>query len=335
MRRLLTGSVALLVIFAAGSVGEGAPTPTTLVLKTAWAKKFRNLLSIDARVNITQLTPHVGDDGDVHGGSRKNAVGLPMVAEILNGNAPTQKDAREALKPVASAPDEMKDVYGAWRLWFEHPPHTGSLVQCQIFGNASTPVPSLCSNQSLGGKETNPDHSFEIHPVFAVNGKAIGRPSLVLTGANTTVKKTEDAFREYTGVNKKLTVKRSNTALIMKSIKVMANYANLRIRVTKARTETKRDKDGSIDGGFVIADVLVMVDGELEALPRGRGLRMFYLRDSVPGDKLDAAAVGDEFIVVGTPRINLDEVLKQTETQSMIEVPLPFEFIVVALIQTL
>ena len=333
MRRLLISAIALLFIFAAGSVGEGAPS--TLVLKTTWAKKFRNLLSIDAKVNITKLTAHVGDDGDIHGGSRKNAVGLPMVVEILNGDAATQQEALTALKPVAGAPDEMKDVYGAWRLWFEHPPHGGSLVQCQNFSATNASQPSMCSNQSLGGAETNPDHSFEIHPVFAVNGRPIGRSSLVLTGANTSVKKTGDAFREYTGANKKLTVKRSNTALIMTSIKVMANYANLRIRVTKVKTDTKRARDGSVDGGFVTADVLGMVDGELEALPRGRGLRMFYLRDSAPGDKLNAAAVGDEFIIVGTPRINLDDVLKQTETQSMIEIPLPFEFIVVALIQVL
>ena len=333
MRRLLSSAVALLFVFAAGSVGEGAPS--TLVLKTAWAKKFRNLLSIDARVNIAKLTNHVGDDGDIHGGSRKNAVGLPMVVEILNGDDTKQKEALTALKPLAGAPDEMKDIYGAWRLWFEHPPHTGSRTQCQIFGTSPSSVPSICSNQSLGGAETNPDHSFEIHPVFAVNGRAIGRSSLVLTAVNTSVKKTEDAFREYTGANKKLTVKRSNTALTMTSIKVMANYANLRIRVTKAKTDTKRDKDGSVDGGFVIADVLGMVDGELEALPRGRGLRMFYLRDSAPGDKLNAAAVGDEFIIVGTPRINLDDVLKRTEAQSMIEIPLPFEFIVVALVQVL
>ena len=44
---------------------------------------------------------------------------------------------------------------------------------------------------------------------------------------------------------------------------------------------------------------------------------------------------GDEFIILGMPRINLDDVLKRSETQSPVTIPLPFEFVVVALIQTL
>jgi hypothetical protein len=322
MRRRLILSIALLFVFAAGSVGEGRGS--TLVLKLSWAKKFRDLLSIDAKATITALNASKGEDGDTHGGSRRNGVGLPMVAEILNGHAAAQKEARDALKP-GTQPE--KDVYGAWRLWFEHPPHNG--VQCQSFGKT---VPAICSNQSLGGAESNPEHSFEIHPVFAVNGISVGRSSLKLTPDNQSVKKTEVAMAHYTGQNKVLTVVRSNTALTMTSITVSHNYARLRIRVTKAKTDTKRARDGTVDGGFVIADVLASED---EAQVLRAGLRMFYLRDSGPGDALDPAVPGNEFIILGMPRINLDAVLKATETQSTVTMPLPFEFVVVALIQVL
>jgi hypothetical protein len=294
------------------------------VLKLAWAQKYRNRLSIDSKVTITALNSSKGEDGDTHGGSRVNGVGLPMVAEILNGHAGPQKAARDELKPGA---EPEKNLYGAWRLWFEHPPHDG--VQCQTFGKNPPPI---CSNQTMGGAESNPAHSFEIHPVFAVNDKAVGRSSLVLTADNQSVKKTEAAIAHYTGPNKVLTVVRSSTALTLTSISVSHNYASLKIRVTKARTETRRAKDGAVDGGFVLADVLASED---EAQVLKAGVRMFYFRDSAPGDVLETAVVGNEFIVLGMPRINMDDVLKRTATQATVSMPLPFEFVVVALIQVL
>lgn len=322
MRRLQIALIGLAIVVAAAAVGEGRE-PSTLVLKKSWVNKYKNLLSIDAKVTVTALNSGKSEDGDTHGGSFKNGVGLPMVVEILNGHAAAQKVARDALKPVTGATNE-KEVYGAWRLWFEHPP-TGGGVQCQSFGKT---VPPICQNQTLDGADSNPHHSFEIHPVFAVNGHAVGRPSLVLTPDNQQVKTAESAKAEYTGTNKKLSIVRSTTALTLSSIKVTHNYVRLRIRVTKARTETTRAKDGTVDGGFIRANVLESAGDHLVLMP---DLRFFYLRDSAPGDALDAAAAGSEFIVLGMPRINLDGVMKATTSP----IPLPFEFVVVALIQVL
>jgi hypothetical protein len=323
VRKILATLV--LFAFAAGSVGE--TRGGIIVLKLAWAKKYRNLLSIDAKVTVLKLNTDKEADGDSHGGSRVNTVGLPMVAEILNGLATGQKDAREALKPGPGAQAE-KDVYGAWRLWFEHPPHDGG-AQCQSFSATVTNVPSVCATQSLGGAPSNPDHSFEIHPVFAVNGKPIGRSSLVLTSDNTSVKETEQAISHYTGPNKILHVVRSSSALTLSSLTVSHNYARMRIRIVKVRVETKRDKDGTVDGGFVVADVLVSGDESHVRMP---AVRMFYLLDSEPGDKLKTAAVGDEFVVIAMPRLNLDEILTKTETQPSISPPIPLEFIIVAIV---
>ena len=312
------------MLFFVAAVAAGEGRGATIVLKTSWAKKYQNRLSIDSKVTITALNKGKGDDGDKHAGSRLNGVGLPMVAEILNGHAAAQKEAVDALKP-GTQPE--KDIYGAWRLWFEHPPAGGG-IQCQSFGKT---VPAICANQSFGGADSNPAHSFEIHPVFAVNNIPVGRSSLILTPANESVKTTEQAFAHYTGANKVLTVVRSGTALTLTSIVVTHNYARMHIRVTEARKPTTRAKDGTVDGGFLLADWL----GADETQVLKAGVRMFYFRDSGPGDALETAAQGDEFIIVGMPRLNIEEVLRRTETQSTITIPLPYEFVVVALLQIL
>ncbi len=323
MRRLHIALIGVSVCIGLAVAGE-AREPSVLVLKKTWVNKYKNLLSIDAKVTVTALNSGKSEDGDTHGGSFTNAVGLPMVVEILNGHAAAQKTARDALKPVAGATNQ-KDVYGAWRLWFEHPPGGGG-VQCQNFGK--TAPPPQCQNQTLDGADSNPHHSFEIHPAFAVNGNAMGRASLVLTTDNQQVKTAESAKAEYTGTNKKLHFVKSTTAVTLSSIKVTHNYVKLRIRVIKARTETPRAKDGTVDGGFIRANVLESTGDHLVLIP---DLRFFYLKDSAPGDALDSAAVGSEFILLGMPRINLDDVMKATVSP----IPLPFEFIVVALIEVL
>src|SRR5947207_3268803 len=220
---------------------------STIVLKTSWANKFRNELSIDATLTVLGLNKGQEADGDIHGGSRANSVGLPMVAEILNGRASPQVPGRSALDPASSA---KKSVYGAWRLWFEHPPAGGT--QCQTFTGS---VPAVCEHQALTGADSNPSHSFEIHPVFDVGGVSVARSSMVLTGANNSVKKTDQAFREFQGKNKILHVVRSASALTLTSIIVHDNYVEINIRVTHAREASHRQKRGQADGGLGVGCV--------------------------------------------------------------------------------
>src|SRR5205807_966894 len=125
-------------------------------------------LSVEAKVTILHVSAKE-KDADIHGGSRVNQVGLPMVAEILNGTQPSQKRVRQEMQPNQGS--SQKTIYGAWRLWFEHPPKGGG-AQCQNFGSGA---PAMCDRQALRGSDSNPDHSFEIHPVFAVNGVAAAR----------------------------------------------------------------------------------------------------------------------------------------------------------------
>lgn len=320
MRKILWPLVLSLVL-AATSLVEGEAKATHLVLKMSWAQKVRNQLSIDAKVTVLKLNADAETDGDSHGGSRVNAAGLPMVAEILNGEAPAQAAAKAKLAPGAGS--AQKAVYGAWRLWFEHPP-PGGTVQCQVFSGQ----PGNTCDTEPHGHDSNPSHSFEIHPVFAVDDISIGRSSLVLTADNKSVKDTDSAFQTYMLKTKKLIVGRSSSALTLTMIGIQNNYVRMKIRVKKTKTPTTRQKDGSVDGGFLEADVF---SSEHEHDVLKEKVRIFYLLDSIPGDVLKNANVGDEFTVIGMPRMNLNAVLLETEGKTAHEMQLPFEFVVVAM----
>jgi hypothetical protein len=316
MRQILTCTFLLVAAIPLAAQSKGS----SIVLKTSWANQFRNELSIDATLTVLGLNKGQEVDGDIHGGSRTNTVGLPMVAEILNGRATQQAAGRTALDPGTNA---QKSVYGAWRLWFEHPPAGGG-TQCQTFSGSTPPI---CEHQALTGADSNPAHSFEIHPVLEVGGVSVARSSLVLTTANTSVKDTDKAFQDYTGKNKILHIVRSASALTLTSITLQDNYVEIQVRVTHARVQTHRQKDGKVDGGFVIADVISSSDPE-QVLKKD--LRLFYYRDSEPGDALDNAKAGSSFRLLGMPRINLDAVLTSSEGKSSLVMPVPFEFVIVA-----
>jgi len=300
-----------------------AGVASNLVLKKAWAEKYRNRLSIEAKVTILHVSSKELD-ADIHGGSRENQIGLPMVAEILNGTQPKQKATRTEISPDQGSP--VKTIYGAWRLWFEHPPHGGG-TQCQDFGNQA---PGICTSQSLSGPDSNPDHSFEIHPVFAINQVAsVGKSSMVLLPDNKGVKESVKAFQDYGNKNQILTIARSGSGITLNSKVIGDNYVRMRIRVTKAKsssTTTVRD-DGSVDGGWVLADVISDDDDRVLAT----GTRVFYFLESAPGNALQKSAPGTELEILGMPRLNLDTILRVSEGKDAIAIPLPIEFVAVAL----
>jgi hypothetical protein len=95
-------------------------------------------------------------DGDMHvAGRAPMQVGLPVVAEIMNAAGGAEKKA-VALVHSSEGSGQTISVTGAWRLWFEHP--ADSQVQFDDY-----PV----------AQNTNPDHSFEIHPLTKVGGEDI------------------------------------------------------------------------------------------------------------------------------------------------------------------
>src|SRR5437660_4029391 len=112
LKRILFG-IALLAPVQVWCADSGS----ILVLKTAWAQKYRNRLSVEAKVTILHVSAKE-KDADIHGGSRVNQVGLPMVAEILNGTQPSQKRVRQEMQPNQGS--SQKTIYDAWRWLFEY-----------------------------------------------------------------------------------------------------------------------------------------------------------------------------------------------------------------------
>ena len=165
MKRFCRLPFALLALLAL-PVLPGWADPAKLVLKNAFIEKYKNRVTIevDFLVDHAHKKPNKidrdGDDGDLHFSGRAAAVGLPMVAEIVNAARPSQQAAvgivRQREKQVNKQPMRL---VGVWRLWFEHPPKgQGQQVQGQLI-----PVP----------KNTNPDHVFQIHPVTQVADQQI------------------------------------------------------------------------------------------------------------------------------------------------------------------
>src|ERR1035437_4209351 len=123
----------------------------TVVLKRAFVEQYKDRATIDASFFVDHAHKHPNApsaDGDMHvAGRAQKEVGLPMVAEVMNA---AQKGQAAAVAEIHAVEGKNSAVplTGAWRFWFEHPAKT----QVQF---DTVPVPG----------NTNPDHSFEIHPI--------------------------------------------------------------------------------------------------------------------------------------------------------------------------
>src|SRR5437879_13170023 len=129
----------------------------------------------------------------------------------------------------------------------------------------------MCDRQALRGSDSNPDHSFEIHPVFAVNGVAAARTSMVLLPDNQGVYDAKSAFKVYTAKTRKVNIARSKSGLTLNSTRIAYNYVRLRVRVTSASPTTLRE-DGTTDATSVQPDVVTDDDDEVLQ----QGARIFY-----------------------------------------------------------
>src|SRR4051812_13845868 len=143
----------LLLLIAASLPAE------TLILKRAWVETFKDRATIDAAFIIDHAHKHANpaaEDGDIHvAGRAPKEIGLPMVAEMMNAAGNLEKGAFDLIH-VNEGNGKSTPITGAWRLWFEHPANSQKQFD---------PVP-VASN-------TNPDHSFEIHPITKYGGQDV------------------------------------------------------------------------------------------------------------------------------------------------------------------
>lgn len=280
----------------------------TVVLKRAFVEKYKDRATIDATfiVDHAHKKPNAPSaDGDMHvAGRAQKEVGLPMVAEVMNA---AQKGQAAAVTEIHAVEGKNSAVplTGAWRFWFEHP----AKQQVQF---DTVPVPA----------NTNPDHSFEIHPISKFDTNGIAGSFQNVPGF--TPYDGEKAFSYYEKL--KVTVSATPSAITISAAKAQYNYTEFKMRL--AGTPKKL-----ADGGYA---VLADVDGAGDETVASN-VRMIFVPGTPPLQQLvsDKLGNGDEMHVIGIPRINLNAIssLVAVSGSTPVSRKLPYEMIVVAVLK--
>jgi hypothetical protein len=117
--RLTAIRIAVVVLFWS-TVPAYLHAQIEITLKNDFIEKYRNRASIDSNftVDIAHKRPNPpSKDGDMHIAGRDEAIGLPIVAEIMN--AKFSKPAVDKIHEVEGS-EEPIELTGAWRIWTEH-----------------------------------------------------------------------------------------------------------------------------------------------------------------------------------------------------------------------
>jgi hypothetical protein len=288
-------------------------TAGTVVLKRAWIEKYRNRVTIDATgVSLDEVKSKVnpigrgGQDGDLHMAARTADVGLPFVAEIVN--AAQQSAAQQAARGAQSSNTSVA-ISGVWRLWFEHPPSSGSQIQGANVAVAET---------------TNPDHVFEIHPITKLGSQDVRTSFHPIESAGKGASKEYQAYDAATAFDSyekiKITIQPSNTAVTLSSPKAGYNYAEF-----YAILGTRADAS---DGTFVLCHVADEEGNDVTSAP----IRMVFVKGSAPEQKLRTLKQGATMHLLGIPRVDLDRIANAVSKMSVnqrVTTKLPYEMIVV------
>ncbi len=272
-------------------------------LKKSWVEKYKDRATISATFHIDDAHDHPNPakkDADLHIAGRSLQVGIPMVVEIMNA-----RTEPAALQEVKDKMGSSAQIVGAWRLWFEHPPH--GALQAQNLNQLPQPVAG-----------TNPDHIFEIHPVSEISGIDLGDTFQKIAGY--TPKTAAEAFGRYNQL--KAAVRADDHGLTIDSPQVGFNYVEFWMT---AKGNPKAMKDG---GRAVLADVFGASGDE----PLAEGIRMIFVPGTLPFAKLSGVEAGSELHVLGIPRVNLNALFTfaYSPANDGTRRALPYEMIIVA-----
>ena len=292
----------LLLLLAVPLRGE------TLILKRAWIEQFKDRATIDASFTIDHAHKHPNApaaDGDMHvAGRAPNEIGLPMVAELMNAAGAAEQPAVQLIH-AHEGNGQAFPLTGAWRLWFEHP----AAVQRQF-----DDVPAASN--------TNPDHSFEIHPITSYAGQDVTFSLDFVQGFPAHDART--AFGAYEAMS--IALQATDSAVSMDVKKAGYNYAVFRMKLLAA--PVKLD-----DGGLAaLADVLDNQGTEESVL--ASNIRMIFVPNTGPWKLVSqGAGEGSEFDALGIPRVNLNAVSAFLDAANGASATrkLPYEMIVVGL----
>ena len=280
----------------------------TVVLKRAFVEQYKDRATIDVSffVDHAHKRPNApANDGDMHvAGRAQKEVGLPMVAEVMNAAQPGETTAVTEIHAVEGNNSQLP-VTGVWRFWFEHP----AKQQIQF---ADVPVPG----------NTNPDHSFEIHPITKFDKNDVTGAFQPVTGFQP-----YDAETAFGGYEKlKITVSATDSAVSISASKAAYNYAEFEMTLAGSPKMLA-------DGGYA---VLANVNGKADE-SIASNVRMIFVPGTPPLQQLlsEKLGDGDTMHVIGIPRINLNAISAfvsasggQTLTRK-----LPYEMIIVAVVK--
>lgn len=281
-----------------------------VLLLTSWIEEHKNRVTLTATMTIDKTHNHpnsVGqgsNDGDLHFAGRAAAIGLPLVAEIVNARL-TDGDAGVDAVRAAQQSGEPVEVGGVWRLWFEHP---GAEPQTQ---GETVPIPV----------HTNPDHIFELHPVLAVDDLDLATtfvpiPDYVPHAAS-------KAFKHYEARVFTVTVGSPFTSINSK--KALYNYAVFVIELAGEPEQTS-------DEGWM---VLATVEDDEEEVLVAHARRMVFAPGTRPAEIISEASAGDRFRVLAIPRVNLERLMAAGNQQPGVAVPVKgaYEMIIVGVFE--
>ena len=280
----------------------------TVVLKRAFVEQYKDRATIDASFFVDHAHKHPNApaaDGDMHvAGRAQKEVGLPMVAEVMNAAQPGEGAAVKEIHAVEGNKTQLP-ITGVWRFWFEHP----AKQQIQF---ANVPVPG----------NTNPDHSFEIHPITKFDKNDV-------TGAFQPVAGFQpyDAATAFGGYEKlKVTVSATDSAVSISASKAAYNYAEF--EMTLAGSPKKL-----ADGGYA---VLANINGKADE-SIASNIRMIFVPGTPPLQQLlsEKLGDGDTMHVIGIPRINLNAISAFVNASGgqTLSRKLPYEMIIVAVVK--
>jgi hypothetical protein len=292
---------------------------SNLILKRAWVNKYANRSTITAQMYVDHAlhsakTPGASkpaNDGDIHASGRSPQVGLPMVAEVMN--AADNKASAVALIGAQEAKNKLVDITGVWRLWFEHPPSG----QTQVQNFSQLPVPG----------NTNPDHCFEIHPIVSFNHQSLNATFHSIK--EYAPKDAKDAFSRYEKL--KLALRANKDSITLSSNMIGYNYVRFKMRLSSKVQPLKANDDKSSDGLQATMDVYeVNADDGDPYL--ATGVRAIFVNDTPPANAVKNLGTGDELVVLGIPRLDLNKVLAYVNAGGNVanNRKLPYEMVVVA-----
>jgi hypothetical protein len=175
-------------------------------------------------------------------------------------------------------------------------------------------------NQFPRAANTNPDHSFEIHPITKYAGVDAGASVDFVPGFPAHDAQTSFGFYEKMSIS----VQATSSAVTLDAKKSEFNYAVFHMKLLG---KTVPLEDG---GSAVLADVSDASDGETVLASK---IRMIFLPGTGPLKKVGAGGDGLEFDALGIPRLNLNAISTFIKSAggSPAQRKLPYEMIVVGL----